>query len=235
MLASFILLLVSFWNRNAFPENMPLVNEIKTEPQQKRVQLKPISINFNDIDYTVKPMYEYDLYGLVVSYRHHDGDSQLHKLWNDHLNMMDLCVLWSDTAFSSHLNELEFWNGQFTCNVKTVSNVAWASFKMNQISNNHLLSADPRIRERVKDVRIGDQIHLKGWLSSYSSVGGSKRSTSTTREDTGNGACETIYLQEFNIIQSTDSGWRKLMYMALALLMITLTIYLRMPYRPYPE
>lgn len=232
MVTSVVLLLVSFWNRNAFPDNIALVDELSVEPQQSQVALEPFAVELNAIDYQIKPLYEYELYGLVVSYRHHDGDRQLHKLWNDHLNMMDLCVIWSDTAFSPHLNALDFWNGQFTCNVKTRSDKAWASVKMNQLSNNHLLSADPRLRDKVEDVRIGDQIHLKGWLSSYSSAGGQPRSTSTTRDDSGNGACETIYLEDFNIIQSVSGGWRDLMYVSLIVFVLTVINHLRMPYQP---
>ncbi|MDH3899639.1 MAG: hypothetical protein OEU51_01170, partial [Gammaproteobacteria bacterium] len=42
------------------------------------------------------------------------------------------------------------------------------------------------------------------------------RGTSTTRDDTGNGACETIYLKQFEILQPLDNGWRTLMSLALA-------------------
>lgn len=235
MWLSFVALIVSFWNRNAFPDNMALVSEIHAEPQQAAVNLKPFAVALNGVDYVVNPLFEYELYGLVVSYRHHDGDSQLHERWNDHLNMMDLCVIWSDTALSQHLNDLDFWSGQFTCNVKTDSDEAWNNFNMSQLSNNHLLSIDPIMRDRVQDVSIGDQIHLKGWLASYSSAGGQNRGTSTTRDDTGNGACETIYLQDFNIIRSVSGHWRDLMYVALLLLLITVANHLRMPYQPNPN
>jgi hypothetical protein len=44
----------------------------------------------------------------------------------------------------------------------------------------------------------GDHIRLKGVLAKYANKdSGFNRGTSITREDTGNGACETIYLNEF--------------------------------------
>ena len=76
----------------------------------------------------------------------------------------------SDTAFSPTLSRLDFWNGIFTCNVQTRDSVAWSNFKMNQLSNNHLISADPFIRDRVAEIRIGDQIRIKGSLSRYGAV-----------------------------------------------------------------
>ena len=40
---------------------------------------------------------------------------------------------------------------------------------------------------------------MRGWLAGYSNDDGFRRGTSTTRDDTGNGACETIYVDEFQI------------------------------------
>jgi hypothetical protein len=147
------------------------------------------------------------------------------------LNVADFCVVWSDTAFSPHLRKIDFWNGIFTCNFETRDDVAWANFKMNQLSNNHLLSADPGVRERIDGIRIGDQIRIKGRLASYGAVGGPVRGTSTTREDTGNGACETIFVEEFEVIAPAVSGWRMAMHASLAVLALGLMLHFAMPYR----
>ena len=55
----------------------------------------------------------------------------------------------------------------------------------------------------------GDQIHLKGYLVTYSHGGGT-RGTSLTRDDTGNGACETIYVTDINILRKANRFWRYL-------------------------
>lgn len=231
--ASFVLLLVAFWNRNDFPANIVFDPGLEHEPAQRAVQVEPFDVEFNGVAYRVEPAFDYELRGMVVSYRHHDGDRMLHKSWHDHLNMADVCVVWRDNAFSPLLNKLNFWNGQFTCNVETRDDEAWARFRMDQLANNHLISADPFIRGKIKDIKIGDQIRVRGWLSSYSSNGGSKRGTSTVRTDTGNGACETIFVEEFDIIRAVDSGWRKLMYLSLVIFLVALIVYFRSPYRPY--
>jgi hypothetical protein len=149
--------------------------------------------------------------------------------------MADVCVVWSNTAFSSTLTELDFWNGIFTCNVQTRDSVAWSNFKMNQLSNNHLISADPLIRDRVAQIRIGDQIRIKGSLARYGAVGGGLRGTSTTRDDTGDGACETILVDEFEIVVPGSSGWRSAMWASLAILLATLAVHFVLPYRPYRD
>jgi hypothetical protein len=156
----------------------------------------------------------------------------MHRLSNDHLNMADLCVVWGDTAASPHIDEIKFWNGIFTCNFQTSSQTAWESIRPQQISNNHLLSADDLTRNQVADVKIGDQIRVRGWLASYGS-GAGKRGTSTTREDTGDGACETIFVNDFVIAQAAHGPWRVALYVSLAMLVLSLVVHFRLPYRPY--
>lgn len=231
MLVSLIMLVVSFWNRNQFTEPMRLLEDIHQEPMQTPIQQAPFDVTVNERTYRIEPLFDYELFGMVVSYQHHDGDSMLHAAWNDHLNMLDLCVVWDQSATTPYLNNLDFWNGQFTCFVETRDQQAWDSFNMNQLSNNHLISADPFIRDQVSKVRIGDQVRIRGWLSRYQYPDGGVRGTSTTRTDSGNGACETIYVNDFQIVSSMKNGWRTLVWLSLALLITTLVIHFRAPFK----
>lgn len=229
---SFAWLLVSFWNRNELPRNIEYVAGISNEPAQTATRERPFNVSFNDVEYLIEPEFEYDITGMIVSYRHHDNNSRMHRLANDHLNMLDVCVVWGDNT-ASELHKIDFWNGIFTCNVFTRDQAAWDSFDMNQLSNNHLISGDDYIRDRVKDIQVGDQIRVSGFLASYSSAQGGKRGTSTTRTDTGDGACETLYVERFQIVQPATSYWRISMYASLSLLVAALFVHFKRPYRPY--
>lgn len=229
---SFAVLLVSFWNRNALPRGVDFIPEIDDEPLQTATRQSPFAVTFNDIEYLVEPEYEYDITGMVVSYRHHDEEySRMHRLAQDHLNMLDVCVIWGDNT-RAMLHEIDFWNGLFTCNASTHDRAAWESFDMQQLSNNHLLSDDEFIRDRVRDLRIGDQIRVRGYLASYTSPAG-KRGTSTTRADSGDGACETLFIEDFEIARHATSYWRLAMYGSLVALVIALGIHFKQPYRPF--
>lgn len=231
--ASFFWLLVSFWYRNALPGNIDYVTEIGNEPAQTPTRKEAFDVVYNDVEYRVEPEYEYDLTGMIVSYRHHDNNSRMHRLANDHLNMLDVCVVWGDNTVGDHLRKLNFWNGIFTCNVQTRDQAAWDAFDMYQLSNNHLISDDEYVRDRVRDIRIGDQIRVRGFLANYSSAGVGARGTSTTRMDTGDGACETVFVERFEIVQPATSYWRLSMYVSLALFLAGLAIHFRRPYRPH--
>lgn len=233
IICSAILLVISFSKRNDFPKEINLAPELSQEPKQNAIEQAPFTVNYRDVSYQVNPQYEYELYGLVVSYRHHSGDSMLHKSWNDHLNMTDICVIWGETAESAYLNQFDFWNGQFTCNYRTRSNVAWNSFNENQLSNNHLISNDDSIRKKIHAVKVGDQVRVMGFLSSYGEPNKPQRGTSTVRTDKGNGACETIFVNDFIILKESQNHWRSIMLICLISLILFLAGYFAAPFRAH--
>jgi hypothetical protein len=223
--ASCILLVSSCWQRNEFPAGMPLANGMMEEPEQRTTDEPSFKASLNGVEYTVAPRYRYDLTGLVVSYEHHDGNYSLHRLWKDHINVADVCVVWGHNAAGIDLNKYDFWNGAFTCNFQTRDSADWERFRLDKVSNNHLLAADPYLRKLIKKVRIGDQIRIRGWLADYSNDQGFSRGTSITREDTGNRACETVYVNSFTVLESMDNGWRRLLGVAVAGVIITSLIW----------
>ena len=233
VIASALLLAVAFVKRNEFPSGLEPLPALDAEPRQTASTKRPFSLSFNEVEYRVKPKFRYALDGLVVSFRHHDGNSRMHRRSRDHLNMLDVCVVWGGNADPELLNRLSFWNGIFTCNVKTRDRAAWDRFDIFDLSNNHLISDDPRIRDEVRSIRVGDQIRVEGWLASYGTRTGDERCTSTTRSDTGNGACETIYVERFEITRGASSLWRIAMWAALATLVLALANHFRTPHRPY--
>ena len=143
-------------------------------------------------------------------------------------------MIWGDNTRHPDLNKLDFWNGIFTCNVQAPDQATWSAFDMDQLSNNHLISDKDFIRDKVSGIRVGDQIRVRGWLASYTGPVGT-RGTSTTRTDSGDGACETIYVEQFEIIEAATSGWRLSIYGALIVLALTLWVHFRRPYRPFAE
>lgn len=230
--ASFMTLLVSFWNRNDIPGNVVLHPDTGGEPRQTVTREPAFTARYGGVEYRVEPEYEYELVGMVVSFRQHDGSSRMHRQAGDHLNMIDVCVVWGENATHPELNELDFWNGIFTCNVQTRNQAAWDRFDMYDLSNNHLISDDDAIRDRVTGLKVGDQVRIRGWLASYTGPGGI-RGTSTTRDDTGDGACETIWVRAFDIVEPARSNWRRAMYASLLLLAGSLVVHFRRPYRPH--
>lgn len=63
-------------------------------------------------------------------------------------------------------------------------------------SNMHLIPADEGVRRAMERVRRGELVHLEGFLVDASRPDGWRWRTSLTRNDTGNGACELVYVEE---------------------------------------
>ncbi len=228
---SFVLLLYSFWNRNDLAHDMVIDGELERQPAQVLLDQPAFTVNVNKVNYEIQPLYDYVLNGLVVSYELHDGDYNLHKRWNDHLNVADYCVVWGKSANTKYLPNIKFWNGQFTCNFETRNQLAWESFDTTQLSNNHLISDDKFIRKKLRNINIGDQIQITGWLASYKNLSNNGvRGTSITREDQGNGACETIFVKDVRVLKTYSSFWRPIMYLSFIALMISLIMYIKAPH-----
>ncbi|HOO56257.1 MAG TPA: hypothetical protein PLN69_05490 [bacterium] len=200
--------IVSSCVKDKYPHASGILEQLHYDPVQEETYVEPFIVEKKDAEYTVSPLYEYDLYGLVVSYHHSDSIlDYYHKLWGDTLNIKDLCVLWGNNLKTDLFREIKFKNANWTCYFNTRSNEAWSNFHLNEVSNNHLLSDDKKISKKIMKARRGDQIHFHGYLSEYSNDKGFRRGTSISREDTMGGACETVYVTEFEILKSSNPTW----------------------------
>ena len=205
---------IAGWNYDRFVVPLEVKPALDAEPVQTPTRRQPFTVSSNGVSYRINPLSQYDLHGLVVSFRHHDGQSRLHRLWNDHLNVADLCVVWGRNARLPDLNVYSFRNAQFTCYVEAPTRESWALFDTRQLSNNHVLTDRAHLRALIESVEVGDQIHLTGLLAEYANDSGFRRGSSTVRDDQGNGACETIYAESFAVIRPMPSFWRSLWYPA---------------------
>lgn len=183
MLAGALLLAASLLLRHALPEPAELRTELRNEPLQESTQAPPFQTTVGGITYTVKPVADYEIWGLVVS--SHDSDAWwdwIHKASNDHLNVVDLCVVFAENVSSGGYVGLDYSSGRFVCYVQTGSPEKWQRFSMRALANNHLLADRPSIAAKLRDVHVGDQVRIRGFLAEYTHNDGFafKRGTSLT-------------------------------------------------------
>jgi hypothetical protein len=209
LVVSLFLLGISFFQKEKSPPKENILESLSQEPAQSETTAASFKATVDEIVYTIEPLYEYELRGMVVSY--FDANSWLdyfHKDWGDFLNIKDLCVIWGENARSGVYEKMKFKTQSWACFYQWPDRVTGSRFRGNQLSNNHLLSDDSEINQKIMKVKKGDQVYIKGFLASYSHSNGEfKRGTSTTREDQGNGACETIYVTDFQVLKKANQGW----------------------------
>jgi hypothetical protein len=103
-----------------------------------------------------------------------------------------------------------------TCFWNFSSQEDYQAFSESHIANNHVIPATTEQEALIESVEIGDVITISGQLVNYNvtaddgtNIG--TRATSTTREDTGNGACEVIYVRDISIL-SSPRHYRQLIF-----------------------
>lgn len=227
---SLVVLALGVYRGSEMPTTAELLPALAAEPLQTPTVKPPFDVTVGDVAYHIKPLYRYELYGLVVSKHTAEGWlDYVHKEWGDYLNTADLCVIWGENAFSGLYTAFSFASGQWTCWYQTNSDEAWQQFSENQISNNHLLSDQAQVRAMLKQARVGDQIYIKGHLVEYSHDGGFQRGSSTTRADRGNGACETIFIEDLRLLKHAPALWRALRWCAGAMLLLCGLLWFFLP------
>lgn len=224
---------VGFWRKDAVPPAAGLQEALLEHPKQKVVRKPVFDTDFDGGHYTVRPRYTYELHGLVVSM--HDTTTwwnYIHKQFNDKVNVVDLCVVWGDNVSSGAYQSVSFWNTQFECNFRYRLDTP---FDPSQVSNNHVITDDAGVARRLRAVRIGDQVRIRGYLADYATYRDGKqlgwRISSETRTDTGPGACEVIYVEEFDVLGAAPPLWRRVFYAGLALLALGLLWWFFLPPR----
>jgi hypothetical protein len=66
-------------------------------------------------------------------------------------------------------------------------------------ANLHLIPASSAILDQIQQVRVGNIVHIKGWLVKAERKDGWSIMSSLTRNDTGDGACEVVYVKEIDV------------------------------------
>ena len=69
-----------------------------------------------------------------------------------------------------------------------------------EATNCHLIAATPEIAREIASLRVGELIRIEGCLVEAIGPGGYRWTSSTRRDDTGNGACEIIWVSRLTKI-----------------------------------
>jgi len=232
LLAGFALLVFAFVYRGATPRPGELAADVREEPRQTATRVKPFPVHADGVDYRIDPVFDYDIAGLVVS--RHDTQTwwdTIHADANDHLNVADLCLAWGANAADGAYEHMSFHNAQFTCYFSYPGGTPVTQAHVRAISNNHLLTGDAAVARTIRKLRVGDQVRLRGQLASYSHTAGFAftRGTSTSRDDTDNGACETIFVDHVEVLRRRPAWPRALGWMGMLLLAAGLMVWYRAP------
>jgi hypothetical protein len=198
---------LGWWKKGELPDPTAVLPEVRESPLQRPTDEPPYVFAYHNTAYTVEPVADYEISGLVVS---HNDIFQWGDIYHDatSVDVRDLCVVYGPTAASGAYREPEFWSEPWTCWYR-FRNTPSGEFFDEDLSNNHLLSQSEEVRQRIWSTRVGDQVRIRGRLVNYYRTGfpEESRRSSLVRTDTGNGACEVVMVDRFEILSRGGSTW----------------------------
>ena len=197
----------SWFFLDRLPEPNKINHDLYAEPLQTSLSEPKFEVSYNGQKNTVQPVDNYEIWGVIVS--HNDPDKWYSfDLTHDEksIDTRDLCIVWGDNLKTDDYRKVSYLNNDWSCEFHWGQGV---QFNANQLSNNHLITDNEAVRKAIAHLNIGDQIHIKGKLVDYTQERwqGWVRHTSTTRTDTGNGACEIIFVESVEVINSYNHLW----------------------------
>ena len=185
--------------KTELPVYANVVKAALQDPVQVPTQRPPFTAKIEDQTHHVKPLYDYSIAGMVVSC---GFSKSMAKHRNDNLNIMDAGIIWGENLDPAIYKKVRFYNNGVWLHAETKDQVVWERLNQNQLSNNHLLCTDPQLKKQINAIKLGDLVLIKGSLVSYSG-----RGSSTSRTDRGDGACEAIWVDEFEHLQDGTKFW----------------------------
>jgi hypothetical protein len=158
---------------------------------------EPITREVKNGHFTLTPVAEYKISGVVVSKETYSSD------WDGKISPVDLAIVWGKLAEPeydryitySQRNRWYFYQYKAGCPFDN-------SFVISHSANNHIIPANENINEAVKTIGKKDMVVLEGFLVNIKGTYKGQPviwNTSLSRKDTGNGSCELFYVSKIRI------------------------------------
>ncbi len=168
------------------------------DPAQTQ-HLDDTAFRIDDYNIVITYLYDYDIEGLVVSTKDYISFDI-----GDKLSQRDFGLAWGAVAEYNGLIDFHWsQSGRFLYHKidsgAEIDKVGGAAYFNEHSSNNHIIPANDDVKWKMWLVRKGDHIRMKGYLVNVdgAKMNGSGTLTwhsSTNRTDTGDGACEVVYV-----------------------------------------
>ena len=157
---------------------------VEGEPVQGPTRAASFSIG----KYELLPQADYDITARVLSVEPYrvDGGSKLSPI--------DFAVGWGPMSDSAVLDHFRITQGARFFTIYPDEEAIDLNVALKGSANMHLIPASSLVLDRLKDVRAGNVVRMRGMLVNVRGSDGFTWNTSLTRTDTGAGACELFYV-----------------------------------------
>jgi hypothetical protein len=187
-----LLLLLAWRGWNAREISHPSGVLVTAAPRQQIVSAEE---TFQMAGYRLKKRAIFDLKSRVLS-------KESYWLGNESdLSPVDLALGWRSMSDQAVLDRIKITQGGrwYFTHYKFPQPITDREIISNS-SNMHIIPANSWVQGKLKKLRRGSVVHLKGFLVDVNNDAGFNWRTSLRRDDTGNGSCEIFYVEEIFIL-----------------------------------
>jgi len=166
---------------------------VPVEPQQQNLS---DAAPFKDKDFTIIPLADFTITARVLSRADYSYDPV------SSISPTDLAMGWERMSDSAVLAKLDISQSG-----------RWYTYRwgaegppiprdeiVRSSANMHMLPADDNVRAALRTVRPGDVVHIEGELIEAHGANGGIWRSSMTRDDSGDGACEVVYVRRLVVM-----------------------------------
>lgn len=188
----FYFLYNSFFEKKETLEEGIVYRELMNETAliKEPIQRKTAVSEFEFKGYNLKPLYKYGLKAVVLGKERYRFDA------SSELSTYDLILGWKEMALSEKTDEISLSQSfrRYRWRIKSFDNISRKQIEHNS-ANVHIIHANEDVLSVISNIDEGDSVSLYGYLIKASKKDGFRWKSSTTREDTGDGACEVFYVE----------------------------------------
>jgi len=175
-------------------------HNIMDDPIQKKISSNSTITHNIDNEY-VCIIYPQASYKMTVKIKNINTLNYMDPEWRIKLSKYDLGVVWGSLADKyydefitySQINRYLSWYYSYDIGLSV-------TYISTHISNNHIIPANENILRGISNLKVDDVCYMEGKLVNYDINQNNTKigfmETSLSRTDSGNGACETFYVEK---------------------------------------
>ena len=178
----------------ATPATIELM-DVSQEPQQLNTYTVPgFTIKGTKGIFKVSPVAEYRITAMIIAIKEYTSD------WNSQISPMDLALVWGGLAKADYDTYIEYeQRGRWYYYKYNNKNPFDGRYITSHSANNHIIPATENLKKILAMLKVKQTVLLEGYLVNVTGIYDGKEvwwNSSLIREDSGDGACELIYVKK---------------------------------------
>lgn len=153
-----------------------------------------VYISVDEVDIPIVLLADYTIEGVIKSKKEYSD-------YSSQISQFDVALAWgslNEKEVYSHINYSQSGRWYYYNFDKDVT--VSSSYIAEHSANVHLINQDLLVLKKIENLNMNDHVKLVGYLVNVNFDNGTWKS-SLTRTDTGNGACEIMYVTDVEVIK----------------------------------